>query len=77
MSLELMANENVEYQIRSTSLAVSVVNGQNYQFSSYTPDLILQLHHDLETANQFDLVFTDSKLRCFFVRVHVIVEEEG
>lgn len=43
ISLELMANEKLEYQIRSTFEGMGVVNGQNYQFSSQNPDLILQM----------------------------------
>lgn len=38
-----MVNEKLEYQMRSTFAGVTVVNGQNYQFSAMNSDLILQV----------------------------------
>jgi hypothetical protein len=72
-----MANEKLEYQIRSSFAGVGVVNGQNYQFSPHNSDLILQVTEGccLASGMEFDVVFTDSKLRCFFMRVAVTVED--
>jgi hypothetical protein len=70
ISMTMIANEKFEYQIRSTVHTINVINGKNFKFSPESDQLLLQLC--FPTPPTADLIISDSKSRCFFIRLAIV-----